>query len=357
MDDTDPTEVERAGLREICRCELTLKQLKERCTNQVKPMLENAKRARETISAAAFDSDQKCVRLHDTLFARIKQAATQRRISPEVIAAAVDALPDEEPVPPAAKIQKKPRLAAAAAAASSSSAADAGAKKQQDSKTALCAALVEGVRRCRTSYHDALQLLNKLPKTVDATHVPDAPAGVVDAYNCLTRETETVKSIRATVANEKKAHTAALHEAHAVVVPFMLRRRKAAEDAFRKDEKLCINFHPEQEDADVEPFELVLVQPLIKRRLGAKEFAAVAQKVIAENAIFRRDTKDWKQALTLALVAAVQNAERREVPGVQGGGGGLVLQARRQRGRKLGSEEEEESSGSDDDDDSSSGSD
>ena len=345
-DPTDPTEAERAGLREICRCELTIKQLTERCAYQVKPLLENTKRARETISGAAFDTDQKCVRVHDTLFARIKQAATQRRISPEVIAAAVDALPDEEPLPPP-KTHKKPRLVVIADVVGI----------QEDSKTALCAALVEGVRRCRTSYHDALQLLVKLPKTVDATQVQDAPAAVVEAYHYLTRETEVVKRIRATVADEKKAHTAALRAAHAVVVPFMLRRRKAAEDALRKDEKLCINFHPDLEDADVEPFELVLIEPVIKRRLGAKEFAAVAHKIIVENGICRQATRDWRQALTHALVAAVQGAE------LQGGAataaapnGGLVLQARRQRGRKIGSDVAALSGSSEDDNSSGSGS-
>jgi hypothetical protein len=330
------SKVEREAMRQLLKCEIMLKELKDRAAQKTKPLTARISAAREVIGAAAAEAPNRIIKLANESYARIKRASTVRKISQDIVRTSILDLPDPPAPGDQEEQQQQPK------AKKRKTEAGGGAATQE----ALHRAILAAVRAARTSYHDALDIVEAPPRglaevTPASPAVKAAAAELAAAKAALATARRNAQDARAVVVEQRA-------QIDAVVTRYLRRTHK---------EKLNISYRVGEEEeggeeGPEEPFNLRLEPAGKPKPLSAKAFSAIAEAAIKKVRV--APNLPWREALADAVIAGMLNYEDellKQAAASMPLTGGMVVKATRPRGRRAGPPEDGEHSDQDQDSD------
>ena len=295
MSVNDPTDVERAALREFCTCEKVLSQLRKRVQEKTKPLLMEASELRGALILELRGVP--CAVMNGSYF-RVVSRATTRAITHALVTEVVENLNEDQIQINATTPKGKP----------------------VERKLAIEKTVISAIRSARTSHHDGLRVSAEPLKTVKAVPVPQsAHQQALKFLECredIALKRKNGKEARAETETRKSFASSAAIE--------YLKRINA-------DKPINVTVdYAETEDND--KFRVKILNSTKKvTQVTAKEFADIVADCMER---VNLESDEWRKELAASIIEDMSKLKRPE-PAVR-------LRATLKRKREEDDEEEEE---------------
>jgi hypothetical protein len=291
----DPTDLERAALREFCTCEKVLMQLKKRVQEKTKPLLMEASEMRNSLIQELREVP--CAVMNGSYF-RVVSRATTRAITPALVTEVVEHL-HEDQIQLNAISKGKPIE-----------------RKLCIEKTVLSA-----IRSARTSHHDGLLVSAEPLKTVKAVPIPQSArqhaAKLLECREDIALKRRNGKEARAETETRKSFASSTALE--------YLKRINA-----EKPINVTVDYAESEEN---DKFRVKILKSTKKvTQVSAKAFADIVADCVQRADL---ESAEWRKELAASIVSDMSNLKREAEPT-------LSLRATLKRKREEEEEEEEE---------------
>ena len=292
----DPTDIERAALREFCTCEKVLMQLKKRVQEKTKPLLMEASEMRNSLIQELRGVP--CAVMNGSYF-RVVSRATTRAITPALVTEVVENLHEDQIQLNATTSKGKP----------------------VERKLSIEKTVVSAIRSARTSHHDGLLVSAEPLKTVKAVPIPQS----AQQYAVKLLECREDIALKRRNGKEARAETETRKSFASSTAIEYLKRINA-----EKPINVTVDYAETEEN---DKFRVKILKSTKKvTQVSAKDFADIVADCVQRADL---ESAEWRKELAASIVSDMSNLKREAEPT-------LSLRATLKRKREEEEEEEED---------------
>ena len=269
----DPTDLERAALREFCTCEKVLAQLRKRVQEKTKPLLMEASELRNALIEELRGVP--CAVMSGSYF-RVVSRATTRAITHTLVAEVVENLHEDQIQLNATTAKGKP----------------------VERKLAIEKTVISAIRSARTSHHDGLLVTDEPLKTIKAVPVP--PSAQQQARKFL--ECREDIALKRRNGKEARAETETRKSfASSTAIEYLTRINA------EKPINVTVDYAETEEN---DKFRVKILKSTKKvAQVSAKEFADIVNDCVQRSDL---DSGEWRKELAASIIAEMSNLKRPE---------------------------------------------
>lgn len=271
----DPTDLERAALREFCTCEKVLKLLAKRVQEKTKPLLLEASDARNALIQELRGGGASAAWKWQGSYFRVVQRATTRAITDALVKEVVGNLTEDQIQLNLVNTKGKP----------------------VERRPAIEKTVVSAIRSARTSHHDGLLVSEEPLKTIKAAPIP--PSAQPHAIKLLTCREDIAQKRKS--GKEARAETETRRSFASAAAIEYLKRINAD-----KPINVTVDYADAEEN---DKFRVKVFKRANKVRVSAKEFAAIVAECMESVDL---DSSTWRLELSDSIILGMSKIQRPE---------------------------------------------